>query len=53
MKRYLELDKSPGSRGAQAGAGPAHFDAWLDTQYDGSRFEYSFSVGLGPWRLSF
>ena len=53
MKRYLELDTFQGSRGVQAGVGPAHVDAWLDTQYDGSWFEYSFSLGIGPWRLSF
>lgn len=55
--RWLELS-GPTRRwrscSVQAGWRPLFtFEAWLDTGYEGSRFEYTFGISVGPWRFAF
>lgn len=65
MRRWTDASSGParGRRGpravsVQAGVAPdagsgASVEAWLDTGLQGSRFEYTFTLHLGPWRFVF
>jgi hypothetical protein len=57
-ERYVDigtpLGKRPRSCSVQFGWLPwFSVEAWLDTGYAASRFEFTFGLHVGPWRYDF